>query len=92
MTKPQAVVAQGATGAAPKLRAKKPEADEATGPRLLIPAREAAAMLSMGKSTFWREVKNGRLPQPVKFGGCTRWRVSELKQCVETPTSPTTTA
>lgn len=37
--------------------------------KILVPAAEAAAMLSMGKSTFWREVAKGTLPAPVKIGG-----------------------
>ena len=52
-------------------------------PLLLVSAQEAAEMLSMGKSTFWQNVKNGNLPQPVKIGGATRWRVAELCSFVE---------
>ncbi len=62
-----------------------------TTEKLLIPDKEAAAMLSIGRSTFWREVAAGNLPQPVKIGGVTRWRLSDLRRCVEQPaTSPTT--
>jgi predicted DNA-binding transcriptional regulator AlpA len=49
-----------------------------TTEKILIPAAEAAALLSMGKSTFWREVARGTLPAPVKIGGITRWRVDDL--------------
>lgn len=51
-------------------------------PQLLITAAVAAEMLSMGKSTFWQNVKNGSLPQPVKIGGATRWRVGELRRFI----------
>lgn len=37
----------------------------------------------MGISTFWREVSKKNLPQPVKIGGLTRWRVADLVRCVE---------
>lgn len=47
--------------------------------KLLVPAKEAAAMLSMGRSTFWQQVKDGHLPKPVKIGSVTRWRVADLK-------------
>lgn len=57
--------------------------------KILVPAVEAAAMLSIGVSTLWREVKAKRLPEPVKIGGATRWRVSELLRAVEPTTSPT---
>ena len=60
--------------------------------KILVPAAEAAKMLSIGKSTFWREVGLGRLPQPVKVGGSTRWRVSDLQACVAGPAIQPTTA
>lgn len=54
-----------------------------TESKLLVSDREAAGMLSIGRSTFWREVKAGNLPKPVKIGGVTRWRVSDLQRFVE---------
>jgi predicted DNA-binding transcriptional regulator AlpA len=60
-----------------------------TNEKILIPAAEAAALLSMGKSTFWREVTRGTLPAPVKVGGMTRWRVSDLYRFVEALASTT---
>lgn len=53
--------------------------------RILITATEAAALLSMGRSTFWREVSAGTLPQPVKLGGLTRWRVADLQRLFASP-------
>lgn len=50
--------------------------------KLLVPAVEAAEMLSMGRSTFWNKVKEKKLPQPVKVAGLTRWRVSDLHSFV----------
>ena len=58
--------------------------------KILIPATEAASRLSMGKSTFWREVAKGTIPAPVKIGGLTRWRVSDLERFVQPANSPTT--
>lgn len=60
--------------------------------KLLIPDKQAAEMLSIGRSTFWREVKAGNLPQPVKIGGVTRWRLSDLRRCVEQPATAPTSA
>jgi predicted DNA-binding transcriptional regulator AlpA len=51
--------------------------------KLLVPAIEAAKMLSMGRSTFWNKVKLAQLPQPVKVAGITRWRVSDLRRFVD---------
>lgn len=62
-----------------------------TNEKILIPAAEAATLLSMGKSTFWREVAKGNLPQPVKIGGITRWRVSDLHRFAQ-PASQNTTS
>lgn len=52
---------------------------EAPPPKLLVPAKEAAAMLSMGRSTFWQAVKDGHVPKPIKIGSATRWRVADLQ-------------
>lgn len=61
--------------------------------KILVPASEAAAMLSMGKSTFWREVGKGSLPKPVKIGGLTRWRVEDLlRVAANRPTTASTPA
>lgn len=50
--------------------------------KLLVPAVEAAKMLSMGRSTFWNKVKLNELPPPIKIAGITRWRVSDLRSFV----------
>jgi predicted DNA-binding transcriptional regulator AlpA len=57
--------------------------------KLLVRAEEAAKMLDVGRSTFWQRVKENKAPQPVKIGGLTRWRVSDLRRHVEAMT-PTT--
>ena len=57
--------------------------------KILVPAAEAAALLSMGKSTFWREVAKGVVPSPIKIGGLTRWRVADLHRFVQPTTPPT---
>ena len=53
--------------------------------RILVTANEAAALLSMGRSTFWAAVAKGTLPQPVKIGGLTRWRVADLQRFFAVP-------
>ncbi|AGU51798.1 putative hage transcriptional regulator AlpA [Variovorax paradoxus B4] len=55
--------------------------------KLLVPAAEAARMLSMDRSTFWNKVKLKQLPQPVKIAGITRWRVSDLRGFVDVVSS-----
>jgi len=46
----------------------------------------------MGKSTFWREVARGTLPEPIKIGGLRRWRVEDLKKFVQQQATEPTTA
>ena len=58
--------------------------------KLLVTAIEGARMLSMGRSTFWRAVSVGMLPQPVRIGGLTRWRVADLVRAVDPASLPTT--
>ncbi len=50
----------------------------------MLTAREGAAELRVGLSTFWRDVKAGRLPPPYYVTPrCPRWRRSELRAGVE---------
>jgi len=49
----------------------------------LITAGEAAKETGRGLSTFWRDVKAGRLPQPIYVNPRSpRWRLSELQQAL----------
>jgi len=59
--------------------------------KVLVSAAEAAAMLSIGRSTFFQKVADGVLPQPVRFGGITRWRVDDLR-AVGQANPPTTSS
>ena len=54
---------------------------------LLLSDREAAEMLRIGRATFWRLVKAGTLPKPVKLGGATRWRRDEVVAAVDAMTT-----
>lgn len=53
-----------------------------TNEKLLIPAAEAAKMLSVGRSTFWNKVRLNQFPQPIRIAGLTRWRVSDIEKFV----------
>lgn len=67
------------------------EADTTVTP-LLVDAKGAARLLSIGESTLWRLARAEKLPQPVKIGGATRWRVADLQQHIAGPANPPTTA
>jgi predicted DNA-binding transcriptional regulator AlpA len=60
--------------------------------RILVNDKEAAQMLCMGRSTFWQHVKAELLPQPVKIGGLTRWRVSDLQRQFQASATTTPSA
>jgi predicted DNA-binding transcriptional regulator AlpA len=46
--------------------------------KILLTDKEAAKLLSIGKTTLWNNVKKGEVPPPIKIGGATRWRVADL--------------
>ena len=50
---------------------------------LLMSDNAAAAWLGMSRATFWRRVKDGTLPAPVKIGGATRWRRDALLAAID---------
>lgn len=50
--------------------------------KVLIGAKEAAAMCSIGRSTWLRNVSAGKTPRPVTLGGRTLWRVQELLEWI----------
>lgn len=50
----------------------------------LLTAREAAAERRQGVSTFWRDVRKGRVPAPYyPSPRCPRWRLSEIRESIE---------
>lgn len=55
----------------------------------LLNAREAALERAQGLSTFWRDVKRGRVPKPIYVTPrAPRWRLSEIVASVEACRSP----
>lgn len=49
---------------------------------LLLSAGEVARMLGVSTRTLWRLQSGGRLPEPIRLGGSTRWRVSDIEHWV----------
>jgi predicted DNA-binding transcriptional regulator AlpA len=54
---------------------------------LLVRDDTAAALLGVSRATFWRYVKSGIMPQPIKIGGSTRWRTEEIEAAIERQTA-----
>lgn len=49
----------------------------------LIRDRAAAQMIGASVSTFWRRVQEGVFPRPIKIGGTSRWRRSDIEAVIE---------
>ncbi len=60
--------------------ARDPEAERPH--RLLLTAAEVGNVLGMSESTVWRRTGDGSLPKPVRLGGATRWRWTDIKDAV----------
>lgn len=55
----------------------------------LLTAAEAASERGQALSTFWRDMKAGKIPPPYYVSPrCPRWRRSELRQSVEACRAP----
>ena len=48
----------------------------------LISDTGVAAILGMSKSTVWRMVKRGELPEPARIGQAARWSRKEIMKFV----------
>jgi predicted DNA-binding transcriptional regulator AlpA len=49
----------------------------------LICDKDGAAMLGCSVSSFWRRVREGVIPRPVKIGGMSRWPKSEIQSVID---------
>jgi prophage regulatory protein len=80
MTKPEAFVsAASSLGHAAKLAPPLPAGF------LRLP--QVLALIPISRRTWFRGVKDGRYPQPVKLGArATGWRVEDIRNVVETRT------
>ncbi|WP_152051756.1 helix-turn-helix transcriptional regulator [Tautonia marina] len=53
-----------------------------TTPRL-ITAEELAKLMQVSERTLWRLLSGGKVPQPVRIGRNTRWRLAEVTEWIE---------
>lgn len=74
---------------APRKRNRRDPAPDYRPDDPLIVAREGAKETGRALSTFWRDVKVGRLPKPIYVNPRSpRWRLSELRAALSTPIAP----
>lgn len=45
----------------------------------LITAEKLAELLGVSIRTLWRLRRSGKLPAPVRIGGCVRWRIETVQ-------------
>lgn len=62
---------------APSLGEQRPPQTER-----LIRDTDGAEILGCSKATFWRLVGKGDIPQPIKIGGMSRWKVSDVQALI----------
>lgn len=62
---------------------RHPGVAPANEPAILLADNTAAALLGISRATFWRRVKDGTFPAPIRIGGATRWRRDELLAALE---------
>ena len=49
----------------------------------LINAEELAKLMQISERTLWRLLSGRKLPQPVRIGRNTRWRLAEVEAWIE---------
>ena len=49
----------------------------------LLSVKEIAAAYGCSVTTIWRRVSDGTLPKPIKIGGMSRWKSSEIEEVVD---------
>ena len=58
-------------------------ADElASAPLRLLKCREVCERLSCASTTVHRWVNEGILPPPVRLGGSSRWKSTDIDECI----------
>lgn len=50
---------------------------------MLIDAETLARMLGVSERTLWRLLSARKLPEPIRIGRNTRWRLSEVQRWIE---------
>ncbi len=50
----------------------------------ILGTRDTPPLLSIGRTTFYRLISEGKLPQPRKLGGASLWRAGDILAALET--------
>ncbi|MEX0702386.1 MAG: helix-turn-helix domain-containing protein [Planctomycetales bacterium] len=49
---------------------------------VFLTPEDLAKMLKVSERTLWRLLSGGKIPEPVRIGGSTRWRLAEVQEWV----------
>ena len=49
----------------------------------LITVKQVSVILGISIPSVWRNARTGNIPAPIKVGGATRWRASEIVAWIE---------
>ena len=63
------------------MKQRKYEADQKVREQMgdwLLTDTEVAQVLQVSRAHWWKGVKQGRYPQPIRLGRCTRWLHSSV--------------
>ena len=52
-------------------------------PSLLLSDNTCAELAEVSRSTYWRYVRDGIMPPPIRLGGVTRWRRDEVVAAID---------
>lgn len=51
-------------------------------PEQLVNDKTAASLLGCSRTTLWRRVKDGTIPNPLRIGGLSRWKLSDIQAVI----------
>lgn len=57
--------------------------EQTARPAELLSVEEVGQMLGISSRTVWRMVSAGEIPEPVKIGGSTKWRRSDIQAMID---------
>ena len=53
----------------------------------LVDLKTVCNTLSRSRASIYRDIKRGDFPEPIKLGGSSRWRLSDLNKIID-PEAP----
>lgn len=49
----------------------------------LLRDKEVLKHIPVSRATWWQGVREGRFPKPVRLGGITAWRMSDIEKLIK---------